>query len=122
MDEREGENPAMDRRIDEELDENVDFELNLAADEGNDAYDALIRDIRERLAVGERIEGVPVLGPQVPAGGELRFFDVNLSYTDRGTTFTSGRDSAPTTSTWSAIAQETPTPGRSWMDTRTITA
>ncbi|KAL7919861.1 ribosome-inactivating protein [Trichoderma austrokoningii] len=68
----------------------VKFTLDFPADsdEGSDAYDTLIKTIREKLAVGESIEGVPVLAPQVPAGGELEFFDVNLSYTDRGTTFT----------------------------------
>ncbi|CAG9989175.1 unnamed protein product [Clonostachys byssicola] len=66
----------------------VKLTLDFAADSENDAYDNLIETIRNRLAVGEPIEGVPVLAPQVPAGGELEFFDVNLSYTDRGTTFT----------------------------------
>ncbi|KLU92136.1 hypothetical protein MAPG_11083 [Magnaporthiopsis poae ATCC 64411] len=64
----------------------LDFAVD--SDEGSDAYDSLIKTIRERLAVGESIEGVPILAPQVPAGGQLEFFDVNLSYTDRGTTAT----------------------------------
>lgn len=62
----------------------VKFTLDFAvdSDEGSDAYDTLIKTIREKLAVGESIEGVPILAPQVPAGGQLEFFDVNLSYTD----------------------------------------
>ncbi|PYI25433.1 ribosome-inactivating protein [Aspergillus indologenus CBS 114.80] len=66
------------------------FTLDFAADseEGSDAYDAFIKAIRAKLAVGESIEGVPVLAPHVPPGREPEFFIVNLSYTDRGTTFT----------------------------------
>lgn len=64
----------------------LDFAVD--SDEGERAYETLIETIRERLAVGDRIENVPILAPQVPAGGQHQFFDVNLSYTNRGTTFT----------------------------------
>lgn len=68
----------------------VRFTLLFAADRDDavEAYNTLLNDIRDRLAVGERIEGVPSLAPQVPSGGKLEFFDVNLSYTDRGRTST----------------------------------
>ncbi|KAM0246380.1 hypothetical protein ACHAQJ_010251 [Trichoderma viride] len=66
----------------------VQFTLDFAADGDSDDYDTLIQTIRNRLAVGERIEGVPILAAQVPESGEPQFFNVNLSYTDRETTFT----------------------------------
>ncbi|KAL6691200.1 ribosome-inactivating protein [Trichoderma pleuroticola] len=69
----------------------IQFTINFlfdSDDEGIETYNAFIKDIRDRLAVGERIENVPVLAPQVSAGGTLEFFDLNLSYTDRGATFT----------------------------------
>ncbi|KAK8061047.1 hypothetical protein PG997_015268 [Apiospora hydei] len=68
----------------------VQFTLNLAvdSDEGDVLYNTLITEIRNRTARGDSIDGVPILPPQVAAGGQLEFFDVNLSYTDRGTTHT----------------------------------
>ncbi|PNP51256.1 hypothetical protein THARTR1_08160 [Trichoderma harzianum] len=69
----------------------VRFTLDFTFDsdeEGIDAYSGFIINIRDRLAVGERIENVPILAPQVPAGGALEFFDLNLSYTDRGVAVT----------------------------------
>ncbi|GAP91062.1 putative ribosome-inactivating protein [Rosellinia necatrix] len=66
----------------------VKFTVDFAADDDSEAYDAFLIDLRNRLGVGERIENVPVLPPQVAAGGQLEFFDLNLSYTDRGSTFT----------------------------------
>ncbi|KAF5387275.1 hypothetical protein D9757_006823 [Collybiopsis confluens] len=44
------------------------------------AYDSFIKDLRRRLAVGDTVEGIPTLAPQVAPGGILEFFDVDLSY------------------------------------------
>jgi hypothetical protein len=64
------------------------FTIDFAADTDSDTYDALVIDLRYRLAVGERIENVPSLAPQAAPGGKLEFFDVNMSYTDQGIPFT----------------------------------
>ncbi|KAF5378695.1 hypothetical protein D9757_010788 [Collybiopsis confluens] len=58
---------------------NLLFTINIDVDEGELAYEANLVDIRGRLAVGNPIEGRPILAPQVAHGGVLHFFDVNLT-------------------------------------------
>ncbi|KAF5387224.1 hypothetical protein D9757_006832 [Collybiopsis confluens] len=63
----------------------VKFTAKFAVDDrkGEVAYDAFIKDLRRRLAVGDTIEGIPTLTPQVAPGGDLEFFDVDLSYSTK---------------------------------------
>lgn len=64
----------------------VKFTRDFAADDDNgaEAYDAFIVELRNLLATGDWVESVPVLAEQVPPGGALEFFDINLTYNDRG--------------------------------------
>ncbi|CAH0002474.1 unnamed protein product [Clonostachys byssicola] len=55
----------------------MSFSIDL--DDGEEQYIEQIQSLRRQLAQGEYIESVGTLAPQVPTGGTLSFFDVNLS-------------------------------------------
>ncbi|KAF5383953.1 hypothetical protein D9757_007352 [Collybiopsis confluens] len=57
----------------------ADFTLDFDVDDAEEAYNSLIADLRNRLGVGDRIEGRPILAPQAPEGGVLHFFDLKLT-------------------------------------------
>ncbi|KAL2151696.1 hypothetical protein VTH82DRAFT_6794 [Thermothelomyces myriococcoides] len=58
------------------------FDLNFSVDGGYEMYISVIEGLRNQLAVGNRIQGVPSLPPEVSNPEELQFFDVNLSYAE----------------------------------------
>lgn len=67
----------------------MSFSIRFDIDDGADSYIQNIQQLRRELAVGDYIESVGTLAPQVPPGGTLEFFDIVLSYTDdHGTTHT----------------------------------
>lgn len=55
------------------------FTLDLDILRGVEDFNAFIIDLRQRLAVGDAIEGIPILAPEVHAPEPVEFFDVNLS-------------------------------------------
>ncbi|KAK5994700.1 hypothetical protein PT974_04724 [Cladobotryum mycophilum] len=57
----------------------VKFTLNFTIDDGKEKYKEFIEKIRQDLSIGDPIESVLILAPQVPAGEDLEFFDINLS-------------------------------------------